>query len=273
MRNRQLFWGLILVGLAGLLAAPAAMATGGCSSFTPTVEVIAGPCPVASATPSDCAGSGDFTGIKYRITGNVDYIATVVTANNIVVSVPANQFYAPCAGDPVLGLGQNSCHERAVKVAYGSLNNYEFWLVVQGKKAPVLQSIALKKGFCSKSFAVTGLGFNVNPFQAAQRVETINFKGCAWDFTSDSLTGEVVSTQFNESQSTLDLCSFNPTPPCCSGMIVTDVAKLSLKLDTASGLLDLGSGQFGEGYVSSGINSCTTRVIGGKVYTWGSPCP
>jgi hypothetical protein len=273
MQNRKWLLGLALVAVAGLLAAPQAMATGGCSSFNPTVEIIAGPCPVTSATPTACSGSGDFTGINYKITGSVDYIATVVTANNVVVSVPANQFYAACDGEPVLDLGKNSCHERAVKVKYGSVTNYQFWLVVQGKKAPVLQSIAVKKNFCSKSLPVTGFGFNVNPFQAAQKVETINFKGCAWDFTSDSLTDEVVSAQFNDSQSTLDLCSVNPNEPCCSDMIVTDVAKLSLKLDTPSGLLDLGSGQFGEGYVSSGVDSCTTRVIGGRVYTWGSPCP
>jgi hypothetical protein len=35
----------------------------------------------------------------------------------------------------------------------------------------------------------------------------------------------------------------------------------------------LGAGKFGEGYVHSGSNSCTTRIIGGRMYSWGSPCP
>jgi hypothetical protein len=51
--------------------------------------------------------------------------------------------------------------------------------------------------------------------------------------------------------------------------MVNTVDKLKVTLDG----VDLGSGQFGSGYVSSGSASCTTRIIGGRLYTWGSPCP
>ena len=48
---------------------------------------------------------------------------------------------------------------------------------------------------------------------------------------------------------------------------------LELTLKVGATAISLGEGQFGEGYVSSGTNSCTTRIIGGRVYTWGNPCP
>jgi hypothetical protein len=36
---------------------------------------------------------------------------------------------------------------------------------------------------------------------------------------------------------------------------------------------NVGVPKFGDGYVSSGTNSCMTRIIGGRVYSWGAPCP
>jgi hypothetical protein len=255
---------------AGLLAAPAAMASGGCSTFNPTVTVIAGPCPVDSANPTACLPSGDKTGIKYKITGaSPDHAAVVVTANNTPVLPSGFQAYAACAGDPATGLGKYSCHERAVKVNPNASAAGEFWLVVAGQRTPVLQAIALKKGSCVKSFAVAGLGFDVNPFQAAQKVETINFKGCAVKFVYDVGTGAVLSATLDPDESTKPPCGTSPNDGTCCAFYDDDVTNLELTLNGQP----LGAGQFGEGYVSSGVNSCTTRVIGGKVYTWGSPCP
>lgn len=283
MRNlKAAFLSCAVVAATGLLATPAAMATGSsCSSFNPTVTITSlpvgappgatGPCPVTSANPTQCAASGPYTGIRYKITGSPDHVATVVTANNVVLSVPGNQFYAACVGDSVTGLGKQSCHERAVKV---NPNPYtgEFWLVVDKARAPILQSLAAKKGSCTKSFAVTGLGFEVNPFQTAQKTETVNFKGCAVDFAYDVVTGAVQSAQLNIAQS-LPVCQGGEQPgTCCSHVIESDVSNLSLNLNIP-GIGPLGAGQFGDGYISSGVNSCTTRVIGGRVYTWGSPCP
>jgi hypothetical protein len=50
------------------------------------------------------------------------------------------------------------------------------------------------------------------------------------------------------------------------------VTDLEVRLKDDKGTT-LGKGKFGDGYISTGGDSCTTRVIGGKVYTWGTPCP
>jgi hypothetical protein len=274
MRIREkVFVSCVVAAVVGLLAAPAAMATGSysCSSFYAAagVQAVAGPCPVASANPSACEPSGSFTGftgIKYRVTGSPDYIAALVTANNTVVS--AGQTNAACVGDSVTGLGKQSCHEEAI--AFGcNVATAEFWIVVTGQKAAVLQSVALKKNSCIKSFAVPGLGSDSNPFQTSRKTETVNFKGCAVDFVFDPVTGAVLSAQLNTAESKPLCDGTQAAGECCSPVQQQDVSHLELSLNGQS----LGAGVIGDGYVSSGTNSCTTRVIGGKVYTWGSPCP
>ena len=136
-----------------------------------------------------------------------------------------------------------------------------FWIVVTGQKAAVLQSVAVKRGSCIKSFAVPGLGFDVNPFQATQKVETVNFKGCAVKFQYDIVTGAVTSAAIDPTQSTKPGCAVaRTTPPAARSTAAQDVSHLKLTLNGQP----LGTGQFGEGYVSSGTNSCTTRVIGGQ---------
>ena len=259
------------VAVAGLLAASGASAGNyynSCSSFAPTVTVTAGPCPVSSATPVACEAAGAYTGVRYKVTGNPDHVAALVTANNAVVS--AGTVYAPCKGDPATGLGANSCHERAVALGgCGSSASAEFWVVVVGKRGPVLQSIALKRNSCVKSVAVTGVGYEISAFQPLQTVESVNFKGCVVDFTKDPLTGAVTDAVLNQLASTKVRCSTTGQTNCCSDVMTDTVDKLSLTLNG----VELGAGQIGEGYVSSGTNSCTTRVIGGRVYTWGSPCP
>lgn len=270
MRNRQLFFCLALVVAVGLLAAPAAMATGNCSTYAPTVTV-EGPCPVVDPAFPACADAGGYTGIKYTVGGSPsDHAAVLVTKNNEIVPVANRPVFEPCVGDNVTGLGKNSCHERTVKLS-GSGYTSTFWIVVKGTKTAALQSIALKKhsSNCVKSLAVAGLGFDVNPFQAAQKVETVNFKGCAVKFVYDVATGSVLSAAIDPDESTKPPCGTSPNDGTCCAFYDDDVSNLELTLNGQP----LGAGQFGEGYVSSGVDSCTTRVIGGKVYTWGSPCP
>lgn len=273
MRKNVAFLSCTAGVLSWLFLAGTATATGskwgGCSSFNPTVEVLAGPCPVGSAQPVACEASGPYTGIKYRITGGPDHVATVVTANNNVVSVPGNQFYGACVGDPVTGLGKGSCHERAVKVNPDAYTG-EFWLVVDKARAAVLQSVVAKKGSCVKPFAIAGLGHEVNPFVQTQKNETVNFKGCAVTFVYDALTGSVLSAALDPDLSSKPVCAANQNDgTCCAFNGGEDVANLELFLNGQP----LGAGQVGSGYVSTGSNSCTTRIIGGRVYTWGSPCP
>jgi hypothetical protein len=259
------------VAATGLLAAPAAMATGAtCTTFNPVVTVLLGPCPVSGANPTACEPAGSvtgFTGIKYSVTGSPEYVAALITANNTWVS--GGTPYLACQGDPVTDLGEKSCHEKAVTFGCNQATA-QFWIVVAGQKSAVLQSVAVKKGYCVKSFAVPGLGSDLNPFQQAQKFETVNFKGCAVTFQYDVVTGAVTSAALDPSQSTKPVCAPNVNDGnCCAFNGGEPVSNLSLTLNGHP----LGAGVFGDGYVSSGTNSCTTRVIGGRVYTWGSPCP
>ena len=274
MRSRNLaFLSCTVVAAAVLLATPAVMAGGKdtCSTFAPTVTVLAGPCPVLNGTPSACEPAESvtgFTGIKYRVTGSPDYVAALVTANNAIVS--GGHVYPACAGDPTTDLGARSCHEQAISFSCGSVTT-ELWIVVQGRKAAVLQSVAVKRNSCIKSFAVAGLGVDVNPFQQTQKNETVNFKGCAVTFTYDVNTGLVLNAVLEPPPlSTKPVCAAGQNDgSCCAFNGGEDVSHLELTLNGQP----LGTSQFGQGYVSSGQNSCTTRVIGGRVYTWGSPCP
>jgi hypothetical protein len=178
-----------------------------------------------------------------------------------------NKFYDRCDGDPVSGLGKHSCHEQAAKIN-PSQSVQTFVIGLAGQRKPGPTSVVVKKGSQVKACRILGMGLEAgpSPFQAANTIERIDFEGCPVDFVR-SPTGDVVSATLAPG-----------SPGDCSSPFWDDdtkeltgmpVSQLQLKL----GEQDLGSGQFGEGYVSSGTGSCTTRIVGGKVYTWGKPCP
>jgi hypothetical protein len=269
MRNRKLaFLCCAIVAAIGLLTAPVAMATGSsstsCSAFTPNIVVVEGPCPVSDPGNPACSSQGQFTGIKYQNTGSyADHLATLVTRNNNVSVATGNQSYAACGGDPVTGLGKLSCHEKAVKVNPNS-QTIAFWVVVDGSKEAIETSIVAKKGSCVQTKAITGLGLDA---PAAPVTETLQHGQCAVEFTLNALTGTVVTAKLTPASVALGCESPDMTT---DGILNGKPAEaLELFLNGVS----LGNTNFGQGYVNSGPASCTTRIVGGKVYTWGSPCP
>ncbi len=272
MRIKIAFVSCAVVAMATLLAPTDVLAGGSsssCSSFAPSIAIVEGPCPVIFNDPlgPSCSRPGDATGIKYKNSGTpADHLATLVTTNNTLSTQNGNQVYGACSGDPVTGLGKNSCHEKAVKINPAD-QTLAFWVVTRGiapsksQRLPILTTISAKKGSCVKSFAILGLGLEgPSVFQASKKTETIVFKGCAVKFDTNPLTGEVISAANDPSQS-------DPGANC-SDLIIDAVSELSLTL----GGKPLGTGQIGDGYISSGTGSCTTRVIGGVVYTWGPDC-
>jgi len=259
--TKRLFLSGAIVAAASLLASPAAMATGysSCSSLSYTFTIVAGPCLVADPLNPVCGTDGEYTGIKYKLTGSqADHVYTLVTANNTVATPPALQVLPPGEGcNSSVLLGKDSKHEQCVKVnPQGATRS--FWVVVAGKKKPVPTTIAVKKGSCFKSYATTGLGTDTNVFQAVVPKEVVAFKQCKVEFTKDPLSGEVVSAALTED-----------SPETCQ-IYETTVDQLTV---TVPGAGNVGVPKFGDGYVSSGENSCMTRIVGGRVYTWGSPCP
>jgi hypothetical protein len=233
---------------------------------TPIAEVVDGPCPVSSTGSPACTGTGGWTGIKYKInkSGLTD-VATLVTANN---SVPGGTSIQPaCKGDSKTRLGKNSCHEKAVKpVVFTVGSDRFFWVLVNGTKDPIDTTVAGKSGskvYCSK---LPGLGLDT-PAVAAPVTETLTHDACSVEFTLSSVTGAVVSAKLT--QESLDIGCSSPSLGDGGAINAKAVEDLEITLEGTS----LGTGAFGNGYFQSGTNSCTTRIIGGRVYTWGKPCP
>lgn len=269
MRIRMAFLSCTVLAMAALLAPTAALATGSssCSTFNPVVEIKKGPCPVTSGSPADCAASGAYTGIKYKITeASPDHAATLVTENNIPLVPSGFQKYDPGLGDPVTGLGKYSKHERALKVNPNHAATGEFWVVVPGAKSAIPSSIALKKGSCIKSFLIDGLGFDA---PVAPVTEILTHGECSVEFTMNAVTGTVLKAKFtSDSAVGCTSPSISTTEP---GVIdPAPVTTLEVFQDGES----LGSAvNFGSGFFQSGTTSCTTKIVGGKVYTYGKPCP
>ena len=240
------------------------------------IEVIQGPCAVDNENAPDCAVTGAFTGIRYRITGNPDHVAVLVKKGNVVSTATGNIVYGLGAGDTTTGLGKHSQHERAVKFGSG-YSSGEFWLVVEGEKLPSLETILAKKGTNrAEPCAIVGLGDdgireepsedgcvracgNFHPDQLLKKAEILTFKGCSVMFTYDLFTGQVVDAHLTGESAECDFFTAN-------------VSDLSLTLNVEGGG-PLGLGTIGDGYISTGSDSCTSRVISGRLYTWGNPCP
>jgi hypothetical protein len=244
-----------------LLAASPAMATGSyssCSSVSFSFTVQQGPCLVQDPANPVCSTQGDYTAIQYKISGSsADHVYILASANNVVQVPPAIQVYGAGSGCSSTELGKDVKHLQCVKVNPNA-STKTFWLVVAGKKTPIETTVAAKKGSCLKTAAIKGFGLDTNAFQAVNPTEVVAFKKCKVEFVKDPVTGEVLDGNL-----TAD------SPDTCN-IFKNAVDQMTV---TVPGAGDVGVPKFGDGYVSSGTNSCITRIIGGRVYTWGDPCP
>ncbi len=260
--NRVVGLCLALVPAVALLAASPAMATGyghsSCSSVSFSFQVVQGPCLVKDPASPKCGTEGEYTAIQYKVGGSsADHVFILASANNTVLVPPAVQVSGPGAGCGTTELGKDVRHLQCVKVNPNPMTR-TFWLVVAGKKTPIPTTIAAKKGSCLKSAAIAGFGNDTNAFQAVNPTEIVAFKKCKVEFVKDPVTNDVVDANL-----TAD------SPDTCS-LFKNSVDQMTV---TVPGAGDVGIPKFGDGYVSSGTNSCITRFIGGRIYTWGDPCP
>jgi hypothetical protein len=212
--------------------------------------------------------SGQCTEIEYTVSPRPD--GPVFALEGIGVVFASGEYYAapPCEGIGVFGVG--SCHEQAVQTD-PFLDIDGSWKVrirLAGLRSPSPTSVAFGSSQEPLACEILGIGLqnSSNPEQATQTTETINFKGCVVKFTRDAKTGEVLNAELTPDSP--DGCQ----SPFFEGrtLIPQPVTELNVRLKDGT---SLGTGKFGDGYISTGGDSCTTRVIGGKVYTWGSPCP
>jgi len=274
MRIKDVFLpcAIIVVGLLVATPAVAQAPSGSCDAGGWLVQAF-GP------TPVDCGTTGGCTEITYEVSSGPtpDHVAAVVASGSKDCSTPSivtvtgqsvtgNQSYNPGAGDPITGLGKYSCHDEAAKVNPNA-NVSSFTIRVLGTRGAAPKSVVVKKGGKTAACEIVGIGEESGA--VAPVVETLRHEGCAVDFTLDQVSGAVLKATLNEASSTKPLCQSGDNPSTCCSLLSADVSELNITL----GGQPLGDGQFGDGYIQSGSASCTTRIIGGRVYTWGSPCP
>ncbi len=197
------------------------------------------------------------------------------------VSPNGSLWYPPCEGIPGRrepGFGQDVCHEQAIKISTRQ-GVTSFKITLAGLRHGSPTTVAIPKGDDDPrrgddkvvSCTILGIGLEggPDPDQLTQKTETIDFKGCVVEFTRDAVTGEVEKARLLTETSTSG-------EPCESPTLQEDgtIAPRPVgEIEVSVGRFNLGAGKFGDGYVSTGTESCTTRVIGGRVYTWGAPCP
>ena len=291
---------IVALGAAGLLAALPAMAAEAnlptsCTTASGwTVRVTAGPCATSDAGTSGgltCDSAGLNTGIEYTVTGpgtpdhTFSFVHVTKLASEVLWVGGGNEgtVYAIGSGDPLSGIGLYAWHEVAARLNSEANKAGTYKIIMSGQREPIGTSVVVKKGKITDSCRIMGLGLEpaidmslacvpncttVNPEQTMTKTETMKFKGCAVKFEYDISTGELISATFDADASDKPLCGAVSSNTCCY-FNQEDVANLTLTV----GNVPLGHGLFGDGYISSGTGSCTTRLIGGKLYTWGCPCP
>jgi hypothetical protein len=262
MQDRKAFFsGAIAAAallLAGISASAAAQPASSCRVGDFQFTVSSGP----SFVPCDFSG-GQCTEIEYRVLPSPGTVYALQGKGVVGVS-NEGQAFKPCEG--VGSFGRGSCHEQAVRTSPDDSGRFKITLAGLRRASPTSVAIGVDP---PQACEIVGIGLenSPNPEEATQATETIDFKGCVVEFTRNPATGEVVSARLTR-DSPEDCTS--PFLGAGRTLLPQPVADLEIRLKDGK---SLGKGNFGDGYISTGKESCTTRVIGGRVYTWGAPCP
>lgn len=203
--------------------------------------------------PTTCptAAGGECVEIRYSITplrGKYpDHVAVIADQSvDVVVSDSRNLFRA-CDGDNVTGIGIRDCSTRAVRLNKQS-DTQTFDLVARGAPSLVGKSIVIKKGSIIEECRIASMGpTTCNPKAQQAAKETFTFDDCIVEIELDPCTGE----------------------PGVATVVSGDCAIDSGPVETLQIVIN-GTTQnvtVGDGWISSGENSCTTRLFGGKKYT------
>lgn len=273
MRTSQTFLFAAAVTALALLTATGVLAqappppppTSCTNAFGTTFKVSSGPNFV------DCDGIPDgpqCTEIEYEVSGaNNDVYA--LQGLGVVSVTPAGQIAAACNG--IGSFGKGSCHEQAIKTRPDGFGKLKITLAGLRNASPT--SLATGPGNDQKACRIVGIGLEdgPNPAQATQKTEIINFKGCKVEFTRDPWTNDVTDAKLlTQTGDGGKLCK----SPTLQDDNITIAPRPAGELQVTLTGLHLGRGKIGSGLYSSGKDSCTTYVIGGVVYTWGTdPCP
>lgn len=183
--------------------------------------------------------------------GNQDHVAVLVAQE--VKVVPSNNVsvYAACDGDGVTAIGIRDCSRQAVRLnAKDSTLTYP--VVVRGAAVAIDSSIVVKKGRnIIEECRIASLGTlpppECNPKEQLPAKKVFEFEGCIIEIALDPCTGDP-----GEAQVLSGDCGIDTGP----------IETLQLVINGTTQNVTVG-----EGYISSGENSCTTTLIGKQKYT------
>jgi hypothetical protein len=304
MRHTKAFFSVAAPAAVVLLAGTAALADGKGRGHPPTSV----PTPPPSPPPLSCstdlfdvkvssgptfvpcdAPSGQCTEIEYELTLRHHHwrkpreVFMLQGVGVWDVLPKGSRWYPPCqgvGGGHDAGFGRGSCHEQAINLSTKRRVS-KFKVLLAGLRHPSPTSVAALDDDDRRyhhddddveACTILGLGLEAGPHadQVTQKKEAVNFKGCVVEFTRDAVTEEVESarlvTTTSSSGEPCESPTLDPKDRTIEPLPAGDV-------EVILGGQRLGFGKIGKGYVSTGTESCTTRVIGGRLYTWGSPCP
>jgi hypothetical protein len=203
-------------------------------------------------TSVECPDGGACTAMDYEVVANAGRrprrIALLVERDAVVVS--PTTVLPPCKGDRGSRLGINDCSRQTVRFDLDELaTTTVFQLVVEGTKAPSDSSIVIRR---SERCPIAALG--VDHFVPESQIKTseqIVFKGCTVTIPTDVATGEGAPATISGRN-----CVFvaNAMPVGTSELLINGVS--------------VGNLTYGNGALSSGTSSCTTKVISNRLYTW-----
>ena len=201
-----------------------------------------------------CPSGGTCTKITYEIVPlknkSADHVATLVAHEQVVETSQSGDVYTECDGDPVTEVGLRDCSMQAVRLNEESETG-KFDLYVQGDKAVATDStIVVKKGRIVEACRIASLGSSCEPVcdpkaQTASK-ETFVFDDCEVEIALNPCTGDPLSAT-------------TVSGDCAVGAVSVD----EIKLEINGVLQDV---TVGEGWLSSGEDSCTTRWFRRKPY-------
>ena len=240
----------------------------GSGNFTITVTgPFRGPC--SDYVPGDLGT--ECTRLHYSVVPkpsvSTDHVTVLATYDSDIVPVNSNENTSiPCEGDTVTGLGVKDCSTRTLRVnPMGSQPTFD--LVVRGSKSLTTGAIALKKGKAVEGCRIASLGTDrFDKYAQRTEVQVLTFKGCTVSIPTDPVTGEGGDATITGGENCQLIANGDP------------VSSIELLHTDENGTQSLGMMTYGEGAISSGANSCTTKVISNRIYTWctcstGDPSP
>jgi hypothetical protein len=154
--------------------------------------------------------------------------------------------FLDCTGDSVTQIGIRDCSRNAVRMNENS-DTKAYSLSVVGDAAPQASSIVVKKGKVIEECRIASLGpTTCDPKAQQASKETFAFDGCEVEITLDPCTNKPLSSKVISGD-------------CAVGKV--EIQSLELVINGVSQPVTVG-----DGWLSSGENSCTTRWFNRQPY-------